>query len=35
MADDAEEGLILEVNLDYPSHLHDLHNEYPLASEKN
>ena len=25
---------MLEVNLDYPPELHDLHNEYPLAPEK-
>ena len=27
-------GLILEVDLDYPEHLHDSHNGYPLAPEK-
>ncbi len=25
---------ILEVDLEYPKELHDLHNEYPLAPEK-
>ena len=32
--EDSNEGLILEVDLEYPKELHDLHNEYPLASEK-
>ena len=27
-------GYILEVTLDYPPHLHDLHNDYPLAPER-
>ena len=34
VADDAEKGFILEVDLDYPAHLHDLHNDYPLAPEQ-
>jgi hypothetical protein len=34
VSDDSEEGFILEVDLDYPPELHDLHNEYPLAPEK-
>ena len=32
--DDAEYGYILEVDLAYPTHLHDAHNDYPLAPEK-
>ena len=27
-------GYILEVDLLYPEHLHDLHNDYPLAPDK-
>ena len=34
MADDSEDGYILEVDLEYPAHLHDVHNDYPLAPEK-
>ena len=29
-----EKGWILEVDLEYPKHLHKLHNDYPLAPEK-
>ena len=29
-----KKGLILEVDLEYPEELHDLHNDYPLAAEK-
>ena len=32
--DDSKKGLILEVDLEYPKELHDLHNDYPLAAEK-
>ena len=28
------QGCILEVDLEYPEELHDLHNEYPLATER-
>ena len=34
VTDDNEEGYILEVDLQYPTELHDLHNDYPLAPEK-
>ena len=32
--EDCKRGLILEVDLEYPKELHDLHNDYPLAPEK-
>ena len=31
---DNEKGAILEVDLEYPKELHNLHNDYPLAPEK-
>ena len=31
---DSKEGLILEVDLEYPKELHDLHNDYPIAPDK-
>jgi len=34
VSDDAEEGYILEADLDYPQHLHNSHSDYPLAPEK-
>ena len=30
----SKKGWILEVDLEYPVHLHDAHNDYPLAPEK-
>lgn len=30
---EGREGLILEVDLEYPEHLHDKHNQYPMAPE--
>ena len=32
--ENSAKGLILEVDLEYPPELHDLHNDYPLAPEK-
>ena len=32
--EESNRGLILEVDLEYPEELHDLHNDYPLAPEK-
>ena len=32
---DSKKGIILEVDLEYPEELHDLHNDYPTAPEKN
>ena len=29
-----DEGRVFEVDLEYPKHLHKLHNDYPLAPEK-
>ena len=31
---EAEKGLILEVDLEYPHKLHDMNNDYPLVAEK-
>ena len=30
---DAPTGYIVECDLQYPDHLHDLHNDYPMAAE--
>ena len=32
--EESKKGIILEVDLEYPEKLHDLHNDYPLAAEK-
>ena len=32
--DDSKKGLILEVDLEYPTKLHNSHNDYPLGPEK-
>ena len=32
--EDSKKGLILEVDLEYPKELHELHNEFPLGAEK-
>ena len=31
---EGERGLFVECDLEYPEHLHDLHNDYPMAVEK-
>ena len=31
---DGKKGLILEVDLEYPHELHNLHNDYPVCPEK-
>ena len=32
--EDGKKGLILEVDLEYPKKIHDLHNDYPVCPEK-
>ena len=32
--ENSKKGLILEVDLEYPNKLHNLHNDYPLAAER-
>lgn len=34
LKEDNDHGMILEVDLEYPKELHDLHNDYPLAPER-
>ena len=34
ISDKSPIGYILEVDLEYPDELHELHNDYPLAPEK-
>lgn len=33
LADDAPTGYIFEVDLQYPQHLHDIHNDFPFCAE--
>ena len=32
--EDSNKGLLIEVDLEYPKELHELHNDYPLAAER-
>ena len=32
---DSSTGHVLEADLEYPQELHDIYNDYPLASEKS
>ena len=34
LSDDAEDGYTFEVYLNYPQHLHDAHDDYPLAPSR-
>ena len=33
--EDSKKSVILEVDLEHPQELHDFHNDYPLAPDKN
>ena len=33
LSDNAEDGYIFEVDVYYPAHLHDRHDDYPLAPD--
>lgn len=33
ISDDAEYGFMMEVDIEYPENLHNLHNDYPFCSE--
>ena len=33
VSDDADKGYILEVDLQYPEELHDIHSDFPVAPE--
>ena len=32
--EDSDKGYILEVDIEYPKHLHNLHSDLPFVSEK-
>lgn len=34
LKDDADKGYVFEVDLNYPSELHDKHNDFPFCAEK-
>ena len=33
LSDDGDEGCIVECDMEYPPHLHEMHNDYPLAPQ--
>ena len=35
VSEESDSGFFLEVDLEYPDELHELHNDYPLAPEKH